>query len=197
MVEKGGCTKGKSEVNNSTLKGIVQDYTKCKKVKMKAYLKTFSQGKSPSLQEVIRRAAMAESNDGKRFSHQRRIPRKVLEAAKQQLTQSHKAIRRCNKFEQLFELVKRKIVTIKGIGELTLYDTTLRIGAFLELFPSDVYLHAGTRVGAKALGLNHRAKKLPPSAFPPQLRSLKPHEIEDLLCIYKDSLIKLRRVNQK
>jgi len=33
-------------------------------------------------------------------------------------------------------------------------DTTLRIGAKLNLFPKKVYLHPGTRRSARALGLD-------------------------------------------
>ena len=40
---------------------------------------------------------------------------------------------------------------IKGIGELTIYDTALRIGFYLDIYPDKVYLHAGTREGAKRL----------------------------------------------
>jgi hypothetical protein len=41
-----------------------------------------------------------------------------------------------------------------------MYDTALRIGAKLKLFPTKVYLHAGTRLGARALGLDDSAATL-------------------------------------
>jgi hypothetical protein len=71
---------------------------------------------------------------------------------------------------------------------LTIYDTALRIGASLGLEPQSVYLHAGTRFGARRLGLDWRAETIPVSALPPPLRKLKPREIEDLLCIFADRL---------
>ena len=37
------------------------------------------------------------------------------------------------------------------IGDLTVYDISTRIGAFLKLEPNRIYLHAGTRIGARAL----------------------------------------------
>jgi hypothetical protein len=43
-----------------------------------------------------------------------------------------------------------------GIGTLTASDTALRIGGFLKLQPDRVYLHAGTKDGAKLFGLGDR-----------------------------------------
>jgi hypothetical protein len=71
-------------------------------------------------------------------------------------------------------------------GSLTVYDTTLRIGARLALEPSKVYLHAGTLAGAKALGLDWRGGTIEMSQLPAELRTLAPREAEDVLCIYKD-----------
>ena len=40
---------------------------------------------------------------------------------------------------------------VKGFGELSIYDTAVRIGAHLRIEPDKVYLHAGAREGIKAL----------------------------------------------
>jgi hypothetical protein len=53
-----------------------------------------------------------------------------------------------------------------------------------------VYLHAGTRAGARALGLNWRATTLAVHDLPAELRVLAPHEIEDCLCIFKNNFEK-------
>jgi hypothetical protein len=55
---------------------------------------------------------------------------------------------------ELHALIKRTIHSIGGLRELYTYDMALRIGAFLGLAPEFVYLHRGTRAGARALGLN-------------------------------------------
>lgn len=68
------------------------------------------------------------------------------------------------------------------------YDTALRIGAKLGLEPERVYLHAGTRVGARALGLDWRAPSILSQDLPSQLRLLPAWQVEDLLCIYKEYL---------
>ena len=56
-----------------------------------------------------------------------------------------------------------------------------------EPFSRQVYLHAGTRLGACALGLG-ASTALAVSESPRELRVLKPHEVEDVLCIFKDEL---------
>jgi len=55
------------------------------------------------------------------------------------------------------KLIDTALEPIPGLGELYVYDTTLRIGAKLNLFPDKVYLHAGTRLRERALGLRTAA----------------------------------------
>jgi len=40
---------------------------------------------------------------------------------------------------------------VYGVGELACYDAALRIGGNLNIFPEKIYLHAGTRTGAREL----------------------------------------------
>jgi hypothetical protein len=40
----------------------------------------------------------------------------------------------------------------------------------------------------RALGLDHSANTLKVSALPKELRGLEPHELEDILCIFKGEL---------
>ena len=88
-------------------------------------------------------------------------------------------------------MVDTTIGTIPGVGSLMVYDTALRIGARLGALPKRVYLHRGTRVGARALHLDYRQPTLEVSELPMALRELPPHEIEDLLCIYESELSRL------
>jgi len=50
----------------------------------------------------------------------------------------------------------------------------------------------GTREGAAALGIDRSRKTVRPDELPAPLRTLRPHEIEDCLCIYKAQLGQLR-----
>ena len=90
-------------------------------------------------------------------------------------------------FEELFEEVAK--LKIKGIGDLTIYDTATMIGAKNGVYPQKVYLHAGAAIGAKALGV--KGAEVDKSAFValcPAFNKLTPMQIEDFLCIYKSHL---------
>jgi len=50
-----------------------------------------------------------------------------------------------------------------------------------------VYLHAGTRDSARALGLHADGPTLKMSDLPPEMSGRRASYIEDILCIYKGS----------
>ncbi|HTQ38724.1 MAG TPA: hypothetical protein VMJ32_06835 [Pirellulales bacterium] len=159
---------------------IVRAYTARKIANVE--LRSFENEKS--FADALNRAGMAMRPDGKRYDHQRRIPHAVLCAATSSLRLA--ALERATDFDSLFAIVSNAIGSIHGIGELTIYDTALRIGAKLGLLPTRVYLHSGTRKGARALNLNWHAPYLEVGEFPAELQKLAAHEIEDCLCIFKD-----------
>jgi hypothetical protein len=140
------------------------------------------------------KAALAQRPDGKRFSHQRRIPGAALEASHRRLMNVISTLESAASFGELFQIVEDAIGDIPQIGELTIYDTALRIAAWRHLEPEEVYLHAGTRCGAQALGLNVRRTFAALTEFPPELLRLRAQEIEDVLCIYKDVLAGTRAI---
>jgi hypothetical protein len=168
------------------LAGIVQTYLENNAAKEDRYLHYYRVQRS--LPKAISKAAMAELPGGKRFSHQRRIPKSVLTQAKDGLLAIEAKLASCRTFDELHQLIEQTIRPIRGIGELVVYDTAHRLGAFFGLSPEFVYLHAGARTGALALGLKHRAYKLPMSDIPKALQKLKPEQVEDCLCIYKARL---------
>ncbi|MEM8751070.1 MAG: hypothetical protein AAGF28_12285 [Pseudomonadota bacterium] len=142
--------------------------------------------RQPTLSAAIKVAASCRRADGKRHSHQRRIPEVVLDEAGRRLRAAIEELMAAKDFGTLHSVVKQTIQPVHGVGELTVYDVALRIGAFLGLKPGVVYLHAGTRIGAAALGFSVESIKKDelPDAFAP----LTEAEIEDFLCIYKDAL---------
>lgn len=103
-------------------------------------------------------------------------------------------LKRARDFDELHERVREEIGSIGGIGRLMVYDTALRIGAKLSLAPKRVYLHSGTRAGARNLGLDWRADSLAVSDVPRALRELEPREIEDVLCIFDAHFLRLRKL---
>jgi hypothetical protein len=145
----------------------------------------------PSVAEAKRRAGRAERPDGKRHDHQTRITRTAIRRASEVLAQLR--VQRCRNFAELHELLEETIGALPGVGELMVYDTALRIGAKLHLSPRRVYLHAGTRKGARALGVGRGRHDISVDELPSAFRRLQPREIEDCLCIYKDRLAALNR----
>ena len=167
-----------------TLTAIVRAYTARYRSGTRDELGGFRDERS--LASAIKRAGMAQRRDLKRYSHQRRLRKAVLKAATAEL---HRAkVGNATDFDDLHDRVEGAIGSLVGIGELMIYDTSLRLGAHLGLLPRRVYLHRGTRRGARALGLDWRAKSVAVRDCPRELGVLQAHEIEDCLCIFKDKL---------
>lgn len=167
-----------------TLQSVVRAYRQRHRPRARAELDFYAS--LPSLGEAVLRAARAERPDGKRHDHQTRIRRSAIQEVQRRLARLN--LSRARDFHDLHTRIDAAIGPVPGIGALTVYDTTLRIGAKLGLEPEFVYLHAGTRAGAKALGLRSTALYLRPSELPTELRTLRPHEVEDVLCIFKQQL---------
>jgi hypothetical protein len=143
-----------------------------------------------TLDDAIERAGMAVSPAGKRLHHQRRIPNAVLRCWTEAILGKRRRIEKAQTFAALHDVLSELAADLHGIGELTVYDTATRLGAFLNLRPKFVYLHAGTREGARALGIDQRAH-VKPANLPKAFRKLQPAEIEDVLCIYKAEIARL------
>jgi hypothetical protein len=165
------------------LKSIVRMYVQRIRPRAQAELDWFI--RQPTLRDAVENAALARNSSGKRYSHQRRIKKVAIQKALAILSDAADRIQRSRDFSELFQMIDTALEDVPGIGELYVYDTSLCIGAQLHLYPTNVYLHAGTRRGARALGLKAEAA-LKLSDLPREFRSLRPHEIEDVLCIFKD-----------
>ena len=144
-----------------------------------------------TLSDAVRLAGLAETPKGKRLNHQRRIPPAVLKRSAARLLDRLATLKEAATFEDLHDVVAETIGVLEGIGDLTVYDTALRIAAKRGLEPRRVYLHAGTRAGAGALGFTDGADWILPGDLPSAFRRLRPSEIEDCLCIYKAELRRL------
>jgi hypothetical protein len=140
----------------------------------------------PSLRAAIECAARAMNRRDKRYRHQSRIRRDSIAQAFAALIAIEARLAQAESFDALLKMISDQLKPVPGIGELYCYDTAFRIGAKLELFPERVYLHSGTRTGAAKLGLPSHKSALELNELPGPLRRRAPHEIEDILCIYKD-----------
>src|SRR5438105_12739117 len=80
----------------------------------------------PSLQRAVELAALAVTDSGKRHPHQRRIPRSVLQEAREIL--SALPLDRCRSFHELLGCITENLEQVHGIGDLTEYDIATRLG---------------------------------------------------------------------
>ena len=193
-VEEFSCRSNNRRQGDSTLADLVSDYIEKYRGGMKRRLRDYKD--QPTLNDAIEIAALCVSSNGKRHGHQRRITQSALNESARRLLGVQDEIKMCRDFDSLRGFVDSTVRGIRGIGPLTIYDTALRIGAKLDLYPKAVYLHRGVISGAKALGLNYRQKSIPIEDIPEPISSvLEPYEIEDFLCIYKGNLRKLRSKN--
>jgi hypothetical protein len=151
----------------------------------------FYRGQS-RLRSAIELAAFAINPEGKRHAHQWRSRHTALADAKILLLANIESIQNVKSFDELINLIETLLDPVPWIGELYIYDTSFRIGAWLNLLPKKVYLHAGTREGAKALGISGKVKVIELGSLPFEFQELEPYEIEDVLCIFKDVLKKER-----
>lgn len=147
-----------------------------------AYLNYFTE--LPSLDDAIRFAC--HGKDSKIHGHQHLVGKAKLEQARKVLQRHAGEITACKSFDELLMLVEERTRSIDRFGVLAIYDTSLRLGAHLGLWPEVVYLHAGTKNGCKALGVATKGGKVEMEKLPKPLRVLKPYQAEDFLCIFKD-----------
>ena len=144
-------------------------------------------------EKVIERAGKAELW-GKRHPHQRRIPARALAEGTAALLAVASRLSSAPDFLRLWWVVQAAFRPIRGLGELAVYDTAERLRYRLGLESEHViFLHAGARVGARRLAggrlPNESAWGIQRHEIPFGLRALSAHEIEDVLCIYKDELL--------
>ncbi len=168
--------------SSSGLEATIRTYRQEHRCNTLEQLRSFAH--EPTLRSAVRRAGLAMRPDGKRYGHQRRLSRRVLSKMRARLLAVN--FESCRSFHELYERVEEAIGSIHGVGDLAVYDTALRIGARLRLKPDRVYLHRGTRQGARALGLNWQAPFLDRRELPAELRKVPAWEVEDILCIFKD-----------
>jgi hypothetical protein len=107
-----------------TLDEIVSDYIHKIRNDAREEMRGFECERSPSA--AIRRAALCETQNGKRHAHQRRIPRELLEHVEARLQAISRNLARSADFTTLHKLVNEEVGGIKGIGALTVYDIAHR-----------------------------------------------------------------------
>ncbi len=130
-------------------------------------------------------AASAIDTHGRKHPHQYRLQPQVLAHFGDEIAALVQK-RKYTEFHQLLTDVATVARSIRGIGRVAVYDTSLRLGFKLGLRPDRVYLHAGTRQGAQFYGIQHANPDfILQSELPVAFDGMPPHDVEDFLCLYK------------
>jgi hypothetical protein len=178
------------------LVALVEHYITHHRPVVELYLEWFRS--HPTMKDAITSAALAQDCHGKRFLHQWRLRKGSLRSAERILLKHAKSLEACQSFQELHDKVEDRLKDTKWLGELYVYDVSLRLGAKLDIYPELVYLHAGTRVGAACFNPEWKSRKdwsaIEVNDLPPPLRELQPFELEDFLCCGMDCDQWLKRV---
>jgi hypothetical protein len=149
-----------------------------------------------NLLDAISIAVSSKNAEGKHHNHQSKIKREVYGEWKRKLmtafskrVDERDSVCPFQDFDELHDFIADNI--IPGVGPLFVYDVATRIGAYLRIEPESVYMHAGAREGAKALGLPFRSKRILKHQLPVELRRLPPDEVEDFLCTYREAFVRM------
>jgi hypothetical protein len=156
-----------------------------------AYLETF---RGRSLAQAIERAGYHGEYV---HPHQRRLGKRKLARGADALIKRIDEVEGCRTFDELHQLVADCTKPIRGFGVLARYDVALRIGANLGMWPERVYLHAGTKVGCRKLGVLCPGKTIELAELPKSIRQLAPHHAENLLCVYKSAFGEMGRATRR
>lgn len=154
---------------------------------------------APDFPTAVVRAVEARAENGKHHNHQskvditarRKFGRKIIRAAQAGRVPLHN-------FDAMHDWMNEN--RLPGVGPVTVYDTAIRVAAYVEIEPTSVYLHAGVRQGLRALAdalvrtrntdyihvLDPRGSKIPVKWFPEPLNKMKADDVEDILCTYRE-----------
>jgi hypothetical protein len=178
------CKSKKQSLDKSSLQRLVDEY-------LHSYGDSYERedqwwgAKTLAWENAIVRAWNSRLENGKMHGHQRRVANKLPEGLKVALSDK-KQPEEFKDFQSLYDWVKSVVSRVRGLGFTTAYDVARRLGAWLRLEPSVVYLHAGTAAGANKFGIEGEVAQL--SAFPEEIQSLGATHAENFLCIYKAQL---------
>ena len=120
------------------------------------------------LTEAIVRACAGMTVEGKKFRHDQFLKSSTVENLQRRLI-STRHLRSATNFDSLHDLINS--LRPKGIGQLKVFDVSMRIGTWLKIDPEEsdfVYLHRGALVGWQNL-TDSRGKpyQFRSAAYPP------------------------------
>jgi hypothetical protein len=131
-----------------------------------------------------------------REGNQRGVPFEVSKQVRDNIIRRITDIMKASTFDTIFNIVSE--CKVKGFGELSIYDTSMRIAIHLDIEPDKIYLHAGARKGMEILEEKGYVKKgsskkkyVEITEMPKPMQQLKAAETEHMLCSMKVSMSEL------
>lgn len=170
-------------VNETEINRIVLRYKRLKVEKPDLQIEFCKSQRN--LKNAIKVAAQSIDKNNHIHNHQKRVGRKDLNEFARVLCTRNRQIAKVKDFDELYRIVES--LKIEDIGKLTIYDTAHRIGFFLNIFPDKIYLHSGTKKGAKnVIGKLPRQEYIFQNELPPSFQrpDIEPWELEDILCSF-------------
>lgn len=157
---------------------------------------------------AINRACASRDSNGKMHNHQTRVPKNAKIKFADELLADQAVIQqdiddawstKKDAFDALHDRLAKIGAKVPGVGPVYLYDVATRVGAYLNVAPTSLYLHAGVWQGWLALCTATMAS--PPSAalrrhwktkgrikqkrLPEEFKDMTADEVEDFLCTYR------------
>lgn len=176
---------------------VARDYLETRALNVESEMAWFASA-SLTLTATIERACTSVIN-GALHSHQQRpfgIWPQAPKGAATALKSLESKIAAAHDFAELHTIICTALAPVTGFGPVAYYDTARRIGERLrpKLMPMEVFLHAGTREGARALNLPTNRDRLSVRELPEVFQLLlTPAQAEDALCIYRVPLGRIAR----
>ena len=131
-----------------------------------------------------------------KYGNQRGVTYQISKQVRDNLIKRTNDIVKAITFDEIYDIVSE--CKVRGFGELSIYDTSIRIASKLGIEPDKVYLHAGARKGVEILEEkgylelgSSKKKYIEIKNMPKPMQALKAAESEHLLCSMKDSMIYL------
>jgi len=132
---------------------------------------------------AVHRAVFSRDARGKMHNHQTKVPVAIKTLLFREIMKSSLPVD-VRSFDHLYDVIAS--FRIWGIGSVTVYDVSVRIGAWLQLEPDSLYLHAGVKQGWKALGLPRwDSVRVYREDWPLAFQSMPADELEDFICTYR------------
>lgn len=137
-----------------------------------------------TLEKAVKHAILSVDNEGKKFSHQKRVKEVALKATYNNVKKCIQKIAKTKKFDEIYSIINEN--KHKGFNGLCVYDSSLRIAEYKRIQLTHIYLQAGSLEGAKKLQINSKVKIIDKKQVPKKLQVMEEKHLENFLCVMKD-----------